>query len=77
MTQVAGWVHEIVAESHKGKRPLRVGDVVYLPDELRKVKITSGQYWGQYGLSNFWHWREILPNGGLSEIDEHGYGWLV
>lgn len=54
--------------------PFSVGDRVNHPSG-RMVEITSGQFWGTYGLSNFWHWREVLPDGSLSDKDEHGYGW--
>jgi hypothetical protein len=73
VTQVAPWVREIV-EREMGGAPFAVGDRVKHPDG-RTVEITSGQYWGTYGLSNFWHWREVLADGTLSATDEHGYGW--
>lgn len=56
-----------------GGPPFAVGDTVIDP-QGRTVKIVSGQYWGEHGLSNFWRWREVLPNGELGKI-EHGYGW--
>ena len=53
---------------------LYVGLVTKHPDG-RTVKIVEGQFYGRYGLSNFWCWREVLPDGSLSEKLEHGYGW--
>jgi hypothetical protein len=53
---------------------MKIGEITTHPDG-RKVKIISGQYWGTYGLSNFWYWREVLQDGTLSEKIEHGYGW--
>jgi len=37
------------------------------------VLITGGQYMSQTGVSNFWDWRRVLPDGSLSKT-EHGYG---
>jgi len=54
--------------------PFKVGDTVEHPSG-KKVRITSGQYWGTHGISNFWYWREVLSDGKLSEKEEHGYGW--
>ncbi|MEQ1891054.1 MAG: hypothetical protein ABL998_00810 [Planctomycetota bacterium] len=56
----------------RGERPLKVGDVVRHPDTGRTVRITDGQYWGEYGLSNFWYWQD-------AETGEpgNGYGWTV
>lgn len=62
-----------ITEEVSGGPPFAVGDVVTHPSG-RKVKITSGQYWGDRGVSNFWYWREVRPNGTLGK-EEHGYGW--
>lgn len=58
--------------------PLEVGMVTKHPDG-RTVKILSGHFLDPvYGrLSNFWNWREVLPDGTLSETLESGYGWKV
>ena len=72
MTQVAEWVRDLTEEV-LGAPPFKVGDVVEHPDG-RTVKITKGQYWGTYGLSNFWYWREVREDGSLG-LEEHGYGW--
>ena len=66
------WVKEIVEEEMPCS--LEIGKVVKHPDG-RAVKIMAGQYWGTHGLSNFWYWREVLPDGTLSAKEEHGYGW--
>lgn len=58
-----------------GESELRIGLVTKHPDG-RTVKIVSGQYLGMYGVSNFWKWREVKPNGILSEKEESGYGWM-
>ncbi len=70
---VAQWVKGITEEVC-GKSKLTVGKKLKHPDG-RTVKITSGQHWGEHGLSNFWYWREVLPNGTLSKKEECGYGW--
>ena len=66
------WVRELTEEFIDGST-LTVGAIVKHPDG-RTVKITSGQYWGTHGVSNFWYWREVKPDGSLGE-EEHGYGW--
>lgn len=70
---VEDWIIELVEEV-LGPSPFAVGDTVRHPTG-RMVKIVSGQYWGTHGLSNHWHWREVLSDGTLSETEEHGYGW--
>lgn len=74
MNEVPDWVKELVAESF-GSNHLRVGMVTVHPHTGRIVKIVSGDYWTKHGISNFWHWREVLPDGSLSDVDEKGYGW--
>lgn len=71
---VADWVREFTEEA-LGASPFDVGDEVKHPDG-RTVRITRGQYWGTYGISNFWYWREVLPDGELGE-EEYGYGWRL
>jgi hypothetical protein len=70
---VSNWAKELT-ESVLGGPPFSIGDIVLHPDG-RKVKITRGSFWGEYGLSNHWYWREVLPDGKLSTTEEHGYGW--
>ncbi len=64
------WVKDIVENSSSGNQ-LEVGMVAKHPDG-RTVRIVGGQYWGEYGVSNFWYWREVLPDGELGE-KECGY----
>jgi len=73
MTKVAQWVRNIVEREFGGH--LEVGMVTTNPETGKAVRITDGQYWGEHGLSNFWYWREVLPDGSLSEVEGHGYGW--
>ncbi len=73
MTQVKQWAQDLTEEVF-GKSELCVGAKVEHPDG-RMVKITEGQFWGDYGVSNFWYWREVMPDGSLSKKEEHGYGW--
>lgn len=70
---VEQWAEDLTEEVF-GAAPFAVGDEVTHPSG-RRVKITSGQYWGTHGLSNFWSWREVLSDGSLSDTEEHGYGW--
>jgi hypothetical protein len=69
---VEQWVKDLTDDVF-GKSMMRVGATVKHPDG-RTVKITGGQYWGEYGVSNFWYWREVRENGKLGP-EEHGYGW--
>ena len=39
----------------------------------KTVRITSGQYMGEYGVSNSWDWREVLENGELGQRLYRGY----
>lgn len=73
MTQVHPMIR-CMTEEVVGGAPFQVGDVVRHPDG-RVVQITGGQYWGEYGLSNFWYWKPVGPDGRLREEVEHGYGW--
>jgi hypothetical protein len=54
---------------------LEIGMISIHPTTQKKVKIIDGQYWGTYGLSNFWYWKEVLGDNALSEETFHGYGW--
>lgn len=62
-----------ITEQVCGEIKMKVGAKIKHPDG-RLVKITSGQAWSNGRLSNFWHWREVLPDGKLGK-DESGYGW--
>lgn len=64
---VKQWVKDLVEETF-GKSPLEIGKC-YIHPEYGKIKITSGQYWGQYGLSNFWNWIVLDTNE-----KKQGYG---
>lgn len=43
------------------------------PKEGIPVFITDGQFMGQYGLSNHWHWQRVTSSGELAE-KSFGYG---
>lgn len=64
---VAGWVKGMT-EDVIGGAPLVVGKRYMHPDD-GLIEITSGQYWGQHGLSNFWHWTVVSTGE-----EGHGYG---
>jgi hypothetical protein len=72
-TEVSPTVVKLV-ESVGGGEPFEIGDIVEHPKQ-GKVKITDGQYWGTYGVSNFWYWKKVMPDGTLSKKTYHGYGW--
>lgn len=50
---------------------MNVGEVRLVDDEL--CLITSGQYRGEYGVSNYWTWRKIKKDGTLSKKEYAGY----
>lgn len=78
MTEVASWVRDMWEEvASVDGRHLEIGMETVHPETGKLVKIVDGQYWGMYGLSNFWWWRKIMPDGSLSEALEQGYGWRV
>lgn len=39
------------------------------------VVIIGGQFWGKYGLSNFWSWQRFKKDGTTSKKVHNGYGW--
>jgi len=47
---------------------------MYCEREGKIIKIISGQFMGLYGVSNHWYWKEVLPDGNLSEETFNGYG---
>lgn len=71
---VEPWVKQLVADV-VGESQLEIGKRVKHPKGYM-VEIVGGQYWGLYGLSNFWSWRRINKNGTLSKKVESGYGWV-
>jgi hypothetical protein len=67
MTRVSPWVQNMV-EDVIGGAPVQVGKRYAHPTD-GIIKVTSGQYWGEHGLSNFWYWR--VESTGETR---HGYG---
>lgn len=63
-----------ITEEVFGGPPFSIGDRVTHPDGYL-VEITQGQWWGTYGLSNFWYWKRVSEDGSLSDEEECGYGW--
>lgn len=55
--------------SPTSKIPMKKGDI---------IKIISGQYYGTYGISNFWHWKLRNKNESWSKDEFCGYGgpWI-
>jgi hypothetical protein len=72
MTNAQPWVRKLT-EGVVGGPPFEVGDEVRHPTG-RTVRIVGGRYWGEYGLSNHWSWREVMADGSLGP-EECGYGW--
>lgn len=58
-----------------GRSKLEVGKRVVHPKH-GLVEIVDGQYWGTHGLSNFWYWKKVKPDGSLGKYKYHGYGWM-
>jgi len=73
MTKVSLEMRELVEDVFR-KSTLEIGVIITHQKTGKLVKITNGSYWGTYGISNFWYWREVLPGGTLSEKEECGYG---
>lgn len=63
---VEPWVKGMV-EDVLGEPPVQVGKTYQHPED-GLITITSGQYWGRHGLSNFWYWT-VLETGET----HHGY----
>lgn len=73
MTKVTPSIQQFV-DGVLGKSKIKIGAIVEHP-EHGIVKIIDGQYWGEYGLSNHWTWREYKEDGTLGK-EHSGYGWL-
>ena len=63
-----GFDAQSFTEETLGRNTLKIGGEYVHPDD-GLIKITSGQYWGMHGLSNFWYWT-VLATG----EEKHGYG---
>ena len=77
MSPVADLAKEITEEV-LGPSPLKIGQRLKHESGCL-VEITDGEYWGEDGLSNFWDWIEILPDGtrgrrgcGYGNVNEQG-----
>lgn len=72
ITMVKPWAIEIT-EKYSGGTPFHIGDrMIHKKHGL--VEIISGRYWGTYGISNFWDWKKVLPDGSLGDKIYSGYG---
>ena len=67
MTQVPQWVQDLT-EKVLGGPTVHIGGR-YLHPQYGEIEITSGQYWGTHGLSNFWYWTVVATGE-----THHGYG---
>lgn len=70
LTRVEPWVIKLV-EEEIGSSPVEIGKRYQHPED-GPIEITSGQYWGTHGLSNFWHWT-VLKTG--KEGNGYGGAW--
>jgi hypothetical protein len=69
---VEPWVEELT-EDGLPQSSMKIGEIIRHP-EGRYVKVIDGRLGGEDGYSNFWFWREVLPDGRLGRL-EHCYGW--
>ena len=70
---VEPWVKQIVEEVCGTDHIPEVGRKMKHSDG-RTVLVTSGQYWGNHGVSNFWNWKEVKDDGSFGK-EECGYGY--
>ena len=56
----------VLFKPFRDNKDYKIGDVY-------KVEIIDGQYWGTFGLSNFWSWYRLDENGNRVR-EESGYG---
>lgn len=71
MTKVEAWIQQLT-EDVIGGPPVEIGKRYQHPED-GLIEITSGQYWGQHGLSNFWYWNVLDPETGRALRGSHGY----
>lgn len=64
---VSDWAKALTEEVF-GPAPVEVGKRYEHPED-GVITITSGQYWGEHGISNFWYWT-VEATG----EKKHGYG---
>lgn len=57
-----------MVENVLGPSPLEVGKK-YIHPEDGIIEVTGGQYWGEHGLSNHWHWVVVATGE-----EKNGYG---
>lgn len=66
-------VAKIINDEFARMNSLRIG-ITATHQDGRTIEITGGSFYGEYGgISNFWEWREVFPDGTLGPI-ETGYG---
>lgn len=64
---VSQWVRSLT-EDVVGPSTLSVGGHYLHPDD-GEIEITSGRYWGERGISNFWRWTVVSTGE-----QKYGYG---
>lgn len=63
-----------ITEEAVGSTKMKVGKIVNHP-KYGRVKILDGQFWGTFGLSNFWYWKKVDKKNKPYGRTFHGYGW--
>jgi hypothetical protein len=58
---VEQWVKDLVEEEFGENKIIIGGRAIHIKTN-KEVKIISGRYWGDHGISNFWYWREVESN---------------
>ena len=74
MTEEVKEIIESVTKNDKGRinSPKKNQVCLYkTKDKQYPVKILSGQFYGEHGVSNFWHWINLNTNE-----EEYGYGYF-
>jgi hypothetical protein len=69
---VQQWVKDLVSDTMGDAPVVAIGKQYTLVDG-RKIQITAGRLWGEHGISNFWSWKDVLPDGTLVEKGGCGY----
>lgn len=67
-----GWCREIHDECF-GRCELEICQVHDIHG--KPCVIVGGAYWGTYGVSNFWDWQEVLPDGLGPRQGGYGGDW--
>ena len=73
ITEVSPFIQDIV-EKVFGDH-LEIWMITINPETGKLVKVVDGQYWGTFGFSNFWYWKDVKVDNSLDDEIHCGYGW--